>query len=152
MQNVEPQKGTSPVSDGWARIKLMSILNHSGFRYLIIGGSTFLIDIGLLYILHQMLSWPLWIATGTAFLATFVFNYTLQRTFSFGSASAHGTTLAKYVALLAFNTLATVAIVWLVDRNGWGWGIGKIVATVVTTGWNYFVFKYWVFASPRSAR
>ena len=130
----------------------MSVFRHSAFRYLLIGGATFLIDLGLLAMLHQVLDWPLWLATGTAFLATFVFNYSLQRTFSFSSRAAHGNTLAKYLTLLAFNTGATILIVWLIDQTGWGWGIGKVAATVATTTWNYFVFRYWVFApGPRAA-
>lgn len=129
-----------------ARSWFVTVLRHSAFRYLLIGGATFLIDLGLLAVLHEVLGWALWLSTGTAFLATFVFNYSLQRTFSFGSRSAHGNALAKYLTLLAFNTVATIVIVWLVDQTGWGWGIGKIAATVATTAWNYFVFRYWVFA------
>lgn len=128
------------------------VFRHIAFRYLLIGGATFLIDLGLLAVLHEVLGWALWLSTGTAFLATFVFNYSLQRTFSFGSRSAHGSTLAKYLTLLAFNTVATIGIVWLIDQTGWGWGIGKIAATVVTTAWNYFVFRYWVFSEgPQNA-
>lgn len=128
------------------RDKVTSVTRHSGFRYLLIGGTSFLIDIGLLALFRQILDWPLWLATGSAFLLTFAFNYSLQRAFSFGSDAGHGRTLLKYITLLAFNTLATIAIVWLVDSTGLGWGVGKVVATVITTGWNYFVFRYWVFA------
>ncbi|MDH6235946.1 putative flippase GtrA [Cryobacterium sp. CG_9.6] len=110
---------------------------------------SFLIDIGLLGLFHQVLGWKLWLATASAFLLTFAFNYSLQRAFSFGSRAGHGRTLVKYLILLSFNTLATVGIVWLVDLTGLGWGIGKITATIVTTAWNYFVFRYWVFARTR---
>lgn len=132
------------------RITIASVTGHSAFRYLIIGGASFLIDFGLLALLHHALGWPLWIATGTAFLTSFVFNYTLQRSFSFGSTGTHLSTLLKYLTLLAFNTVATIAIVWLVDLGGLGWGVGKVAATIMTTGWNYFVFKYWVFRSADS--
>ncbi|SEN95076.1 Putative flippase GtrA (transmembrane translocase of bactoprenol-linked glucose) [Cryobacterium luteum] len=111
-----------------------------------------MIDIGLLALFHEALAWPLWLATATAFLASFVFNYCLQRAFSFGSQGAHGNTLAKYVTLLAFNTLATIGIVALLDLTDFGWGTGKIVATVVTTAWNYAAYRYWVFAPARPSR
>ncbi|MFO7690439.1 MAG: GtrA family protein [Cryobacterium sp.] len=132
------------------RHTVMNVSRHSGFRYLLIGVISFLIDIGLLALFREMLDWPLWLATGSAFLLTFIFNYSLQRAFSFGSDAGHGRTLLKYLTLLAFNTVATIGIVWLVDATGLGWGVGKVVATVITTGWNYFVFRYWIFAQRRA--
>ncbi len=126
-----------------------ALSRHSAFRYLLIGGASFLLDIGLLALFHEVLSWHLWLATGSAFLLTFAFNYSLQRTFSFGSRAGHGRTLVKYLALLGFNTLATIGIVWVVDLTALGWATGKITATIVTTGWNYFILRYWVFASSQ---
>lgn len=123
------------------------VARHSAFRYLLIGGASFLIDISLLALFHEVLGWHLWLATGSAFLLTFAFNYSLQRTFSFGSRAGHGRTLVKYLVLLGVNTLATIGIVWVVDLTALGWGAGKLAATIITTGWNYFVFRYWVFAS-----
>ena len=130
------------------RLTVASVTGHSTFRYLLVGGASFLIDFGLLALLHTALGWPLWIATGTAFFTSSVFNYAMQRSFSFGSTENHLSTLVKYLALLAFNTVATIAMVWLVDLGGLGWGVGKVAATIITTGWNYFAFKYWVFRSP----
>lgn len=132
-----------------ATSQFRAIANHSAARYVVIGGASFLVDFILLALFFQVFGWPLWIATGIAFLTSFVFNYFLQRVFSFGSQASHATTLSKYIALLAFNTMATIGIVWLVDLTGWGWGAGKVTATVVTTGWNYFVYRYWVFAQPK---
>ena len=134
------------------RRSIDTIVHHSGFRYLLIGGLSFLIDIGLLALFYEVLGWSLWLATGTAFLASFVFNYGLQRAFSFGSQGAHASALTKYVSLLAFNTLATIGIVALVDITDFGWGAGKVVATIITTAWNYAAYRYWVFAPSKSQR
>jgi putative flippase GtrA len=141
----------SDLSAGTKNSRIRTVVNHSGTRYLVIGGASFLIDFGLLAVLHQFLSWPLWLATGSAFLASFVFNYSLQRTFSFGSNAKHAGTLVKYVLLLGFNTLATIGIVAMVDQTTLGWGWGKIAATVVTTAWNYFAYRFWVFAPMQDA-
>ena len=82
-----------------------------------------------------------------AFVLSFAFTYTIQRVFSFGSDAPHGRTLLRYTLLVVFNTIATAAIVGLIDLTPAGWAVGKVVATVVTTIWNYFVYRYWVFAS-----
>ncbi|MCI4658403.1 GtrA family protein [Cryobacterium zhongshanensis] len=145
---VSPVPPADPAKRTWIRI----IFDHSGFRYLVVGGASFIIDFGLLALLFQVFDWPLWLATGTAFLTSFVFSYFMQRAFSFSSESPHASTLAKYLTLLAFNTLATIGIVALVDLTGWGWGAGKISATVITTAWNYFAYRYWVFSAPTGRR
>lgn len=122
---------------------------HSAVRYLFIGGLSFAIDFGTLTLLYKIFVLPLWLATGTAFLSSFVFSYLAQRAFSFSSNAPHSTTLVKYLLLLGFNTLATIGIVGVIDRTELGWGAGKVAATLITTSWNYFAFKYWVFPSSR---
>ncbi|MFD4423050.1 GtrA family protein [Agromyces sp. NPDC058484] len=129
------------------------LLGHSAVRYLIAGGAAFLVDLGLLALFHRVFGWPLWLATGLAFLISFFFTYTVQRLFAFTSRSPHGIAMLKYAALVAFNTAASVLIVASVDLTGAGWVVGKVVATVAMTIWNYFAYRYWVFAAdPRESR
>jgi putative flippase GtrA len=127
------------------------LLSSSVVRYLIAGGLSFLVDFGLLALLHNVFGWAVWLATGVAFLVSFAFTYTIQRAFSFLSTSPHGRALVRYTILVGFNTLATVAIVSLVNTSVIGWAGGKIVATIVTTVWNYFAYRYWVFAPRKEA-
>ena len=112
---------------------LAFLLRHSAVRYLIIGSTSFLIDIGLLALFYQVLGWQLWLATGSAFLLTFAFNYSFQRAYSFGSKAGHGRTLLKYLVLLGVNTLATIGIVWVVDQTALGWGVGSSVQVRAST-------------------
>jgi putative flippase GtrA len=120
----------------------------SGVRYLLVGGFCFLVDVGLLWLAHDVLGAPLAFATPIAFLASFAVTYTLQRVIAFASDAKVVPSVARYTALVVFNTIATTAIVWLIDGAGWGWLAGKIVAVVATTVWNYFAYRYWVFVTP----
>jgi putative flippase GtrA len=129
---------------------VVKLYHNSALRYLAVGGISFVIDFSLLYLLHEVLGAAIWISTAVAFLGSFVFNYALQRLFSFRSRSSHGKTLAKYIALVIFNTIATTFIVSFFDHLIDGWEIGKVVATVITTLWNYLIYRYWVFADRRS--
>ncbi|ERK73317.1 GtrA family protein [Leifsonia aquatica] len=142
---------TTPPPDAPASASspLARLLGHSAVRYLIAGGLSFLVDFGLLALLHDVLLWPVWLASGTSFLLSFAFTYTIQRIFSFGSTAPHGRAVLRYTLLVAFNTIATVIIVSLINSSVAGWAGGKIIATVVTTVWNYFAYRYWVFADPR---
>jgi len=126
------------------------LIDWSALRYLIAGGVAFLFDFGMLALFRQVWGWPTWIAAGTAFVLSFAFTYTIQRVFSFGSDAPHGRALLRYTLLVVFNTLATAAIVALVDLTPAGWAVGKVAATVATTVWNYFVYRFWVFAPNRT--
>jgi putative flippase GtrA len=130
-----------------------ALYRSSAIRYLAVGGTAFVIDFGLLWLLHEVAGWWLWLATGTAFLTSFAFNYTLQRFFSFSSSASHSRSLAKYIGLVVFNTIATIGIVAAVDALTGGWQIGKIIATACTTLWNYLAYRYIVFVDrPLASR
>ena len=128
---------------------IASVSRTSVLRYLLIGGSSFVLDFGLLFLLHEALSVPLWLATAVAFLASFAFNYLLQRAFSFTSNSAHGPALIKYTLLVLFNTVAISLIVSGFDFLGASWEVGKIIATALTTLWNYFFYRFWIFPANK---
>lgn len=114
-------------------------------RYLLAGIVAFLVDFGMLAFFKEVLHWPVSIATAVAFLLSFFFTYTVQRTFAFGSDLPHGKAMIRYLILVGFNTLATTVLVSLISYTPLGWVGGKIVATGATTIWNYFVYKAWVF-------
>ncbi len=130
---------------------IRSLANHSAVRYLVVGGLAFLVDFGLVFLFYRNIGWPLWLATGAGFIASFALNYTLQRMFSFSSRAAHGSALLKYSLLVAVNTLLTIAIVTLLNSTIVGWAGGKVVATVATTVGNYFAYRHWVFSAHRDA-
>lgn len=138
-------------STGRRERRMPALLQKPMVRYLLAGGVAFLVDFGLLALFHEVFGWVTWLAAGVAFILSFAFTYFIQRVFSFESTAPHGTALIKYTLLVAFNTLATAIIVGLVDQSALSWAGGKVIATAVTTVWNYFAYKYWVFASPRSA-
>lgn len=123
------------------------IWSLSAVRYLLVGGFCFVVDVALLWIAHESLGVPLPIATPVAFLASFAVTYTMQRVVAFASDSKMVPSVARYTALVVFNTLATTGIVWAVDALAGGWFVGKVLAVVATTVWNYFAYRYWVFAS-----
>ncbi len=122
--------------------------SSSAVRYLVAGGLAFAADLALLWLAHEVGRIPLAIATPLAFLASFAITYTLQRTVAFASDAKVVPSVARYTALVVFNTLATTAIVWMVAELGGGWVAGKVVAVAATTTWNYFAYRFWVFRTP----
>ena len=114
-------------------------------KFLLVGGASFAVDLGLLALMHEVFGVDLWIATPIAFIASLVFNFALQRSFTFRARNRSHVSLVKYLALVVFNILATDVIVNGFDAWGIPYGIGKAFATVLTTAWNFWLYKVWIF-------
>lgn len=120
-----------------------------GVRYLVTGGFCFLVDAGILWVAHDLIGIDLAVATAAAFLLSFVVTYTLQKVVAFESDSRVTPSVVRYALLVIVNTIATTFIVWAVTAWGPPWIVGKIVAVIITTVWNYFAYRYWVFAPAK---
>lgn len=128
-----------------------TVRNHSGFRYLVVGGSSFVLDFMILYALHELVEIRLWLATGIAFLCSFAYNFTLQKVFTFSSTAQTRRSLVKYLILVAVNAIATIGIVAVLSTYI-GWIVAKIVATILTTVWNYLAYRYIIFVDRPCAQ
>ncbi len=130
---------------------LSRLWSSSLVRYLVMGGLSFAFDFGLLWLLYDIAGVPLTVATPTAFLASFVVTYTLQRLFAFRATASVAPSVVRYALLVVANTALTTGIVALADSAGWSWAAGKLIAVAVTTVGNYFAYRYWVFARPKGS-
>lgn len=128
---------------------IVRVWSSSAVRYLVVGGLSFLFDVGVLWLLHNAFGVPLTIATPVAFLLSFAVTYTLQRTVAFRASDGITPSVLRYTILVVVNTVATTGIVWASDEIGFPWIVGKVAAVVATTIWNYFAYRYWVFATRK---
>lgn len=122
------------------------IYRSSVSRYLAVGLFSFAVDFFLLFLVHEVFGAPVWLAAAVAFLASFIVNFLLQKVVSFRSQGNHRRSLVRYSALVAINTVATSAIVSAFDQFDGNWEVGKVVSTALMTVWNFFIYRYWVFA------
>jgi len=121
------------------------VLNNEIARFIIVGGVSFAIDLGLLMLLHEVVGVELWLATPIAFLTSLAFNFALQRIFTFRAKNGTSVSFLKYCLLVVFNTFAVDVIVNFIDWMGAGYQIGKVVSTVMITAWNFLLYKHWIF-------
>ncbi len=90
---------------------------------------------------------PLVVATPTAFLVSVVFNFTVNRLLATGGTPGGlGRQAFRYVVLLLGNLLFTTVLVVVGDRLGVPYLAAKGVAVVVSTAWNFLLYRRWVFA------
>ncbi|WP_255768213.1 GtrA family protein [Pseudarthrobacter sulfonivorans] len=124
---------------------LGKIFGHSAVRYLIVGGLSFGVDFGLLVLLHEVFHWEVGIASATAFVSSLIFNFLVQRKFSFESSHRTHVSMIRYGILVVANTLATVLIVQLLTPTILGYMGGKVISTAAMTIWNFYLYQHWVF-------
>lgn len=124
---------------------LKNFLAHSAVRYLIVGGLSFAVDFGLLVLLREVSQWEVGLASATAFLTSLVFNFLVQRKFSFEATHRTHVSMIRYGLLVVANTLATVLIVQWLTPTVLGYMGGKVISTGAMTVWNYFLYQHWVF-------
>ncbi|MFK4299279.1 putative flippase GtrA [Arthrobacter sp. GAS37] len=128
--------------------RLVGFIHRSHLlKFLIVGGLSFAIDLGLLVLLHEGLGVDLWFATPAAFLSSLVFNYFVQRSYTFQSNNRQHVSMFSYGLLVVFNVLATDVIVNVFDTLALTYASGKVVSAVSTMTWNFFLYKYWIFRS-----
>ena len=142
MSRTTPADTTAPNKP---RGLLAKFFGHSAVRYLIVGGLSFAVDFGLLVLLREVFHWEVGIASATAFLSSLVFNFLVQRKFSFESAHRTHVSMIRYGILVVANTLATVLIVQLLTPTVLGYMGGKVISTAAMTVWNFFLYQHWVF-------
>lgn len=118
-------------------------------RFFLAGGASFVVDFGMLWLLHGGLAMWLPLATGLAYAAAFVVNFGLSRSWAFAAQGAGdgqlGRQLPRYIILVVFNLVVTVIGVPGLTWAGLPYLVSKLVTSGVLALINYFVSRFWVF-------
>jgi putative flippase GtrA len=127
------------------------LYNHHFVRYVFVGGSTFILDIGLLILLHQGLNFNLAVATSIAYWVSIGYNFILNRTWTFSIAEKESLRrhLGTYLILLAFNYLFTVIVVSTLGKVIY-FGLAKAIAVAIQMIWTYKIYKNYIFITKDS--
>lgn len=121
---------------------------HKFIRYLFVGGTTFIIDEGLLILLHGGAHVWLPLALFVAYSIAFVYNFSLNRWWAF-SASENNTVrqhIVPYTALFLFNLIFAIVFVSLVSQFI-HYAIAKAVSVIIQTSWTFLIYKNVIFVS-----
>jgi len=120
------------------------------FWYLVVGGLTVVVDIGLLALLHESYGVSLGLATTVAFCTAVVVNFLLNRTAmsSWGSRGLMQHAL-RYGSLVLANYVITLAVVTTAGHVGDRYLVAKVAVVAGSTTWNFLLYRHWVFTPPR---
>jgi putative flippase GtrA len=131
------------------RARVVAGVEHSAFRYAVIGVLSAAADFGLLYGLHGMLGVPVPVAAFVAVALAFLINFLLNRVWSFRSKAPVVGQFARYLTLGCVNWVLTAILVTVFSWGGLNYLIAKAVALVMTTASNYLLYRVWVFSDRR---
>ncbi len=89
------------------------------------------------------------LASGISFCLGLAITFTLNRAWAFASheyskKAAHQ--LTYYTILASLNLFLTVALVGVFQKLGLLPMVGKFIAMVLTSGWNFLLLKFFVFS------
>ncbi|MDR2373889.1 MAG: GtrA family protein [Bifidobacteriaceae bacterium] len=111
--------------------------------FALVGAASAVVDMGLFLLLERAGLVP-WAASATSFLAAFAVNYRGNRDLVFKAGAVPGA-LRRYVALVAFNWVASTGLVAALAALGApGWA-AKATAMLAVAAFNYAALRAWVF-------
>lgn len=113
-------------------------------RFVIVGGTSAVIDVGLLALLREVGGLPIPVATTISFWTALVYNFSLNRAWSFDSDRV-GTPFVRYLVVVGLNYLVTLAIVTGGDAAGVPYILAKLFAIGFGTLGTFVSYDRWVF-------
>ncbi len=122
------------------------LYKHPLVRYLFVGGTTFIIDEGLLILLHGVMQVWLPLALFGAYCIAFIYNFVLNRWWTFSAADNQSIKkhIVPYAALFIFNLVFTIVFVSLASHVI-NYAVAKVIAVAIQTSWTYFIYKHVIF-------
>lgn len=132
----------------YERAKNLSLkLYHMHYvRYLFVGGSTFILQSGLLLFLHGVEHVNLPIATSMSYWTSIIYNFCLNRWWTFSATDNKNLRkhITTYGSLLLFNYAFVVIFVHFVSHRV-NYAVANGLAVLLQMSWNYFIYKNYIF-------
>lgn len=115
------------------------------FRYICIGGVSYVIELSALLLLVNVLLVSSELAVACSFWIGLVVSFLLQKYLAFGNKTREKRVLGKqaflYGVLILVNYVFTIAFVG-VFVSLLGLILSRTIALLLTVTWNYFVYRY----------
>lgn len=118
------------------------------FRYTLVGGFAFLVDLGTLYALTEFFHIYYLLSAVFAFILGLTTNYLLSIVWVF---SAH-TLKSRWMEFLVFTSIGLIGLLlnelflwFFTEIAGLYYLISKLISALIIYLWNFFIRKYFLF-------
>ncbi|MET7401441.1 GtrA family protein [Dactylosporangium sp. NPDC005572] len=126
------------------------IWQHSLTRFCLLGMVGFGFDLALLALLKTVTPLPVWAAVTIAFWVTYALNFVLNRYFAFHAQDRPvGPQVLRFVAQVLGDYALTLGAVEGLHALGVPLLVARIAAGGTNLVWNYLLYRFWTFGSPR---
>ena len=135
------------------RVKNITVYlyRHRFVRYLFVGGTTFLIDFGILYFLKNNLQTTITFSTSVAYWISISYNFLLNRYWTFEAREKEDLKrhITIYMFLLIGNYFFTLIFVAIISNYIY-FLFTKALAVAIQMTWTYYIYRDMIFyTKPR---
>ena len=138
------------------RVKMYSLIrrNKTLARYLFVGGTGVLFELVVIFVMVRVFSSSDSLAVTMSYWLGVLVSFLLQKFFAFKSRDVRAKTVTRQIIffglLLVFNYIFTLVFVQLTGEiiNIY---LARIIALVITTMWNFYVYKKIIFKNGNRA-
>lgn len=128
-----------------------TLFARPGIRYLFVGGSVYILELGVIYVAGRLGASSIWSVT-LSFAAGLLVSFVLQKFFTFGDRRTKRHILvSQFVAtslLVLWNLGFTIVVTKLLE-NVMSPMLTRTIALGITTIWNYYLYRTRIFNTQK---
>ena len=126
-------------SHGWS-------VRHQFAKYFIVGFTGYLLNLGLLIFAKEVLGISAVVATAIIGLLLLVFNFVLNKYWSFKEKTMPHKQVVRYLILVAVNYVFSIVIMYFFhELLKFDYRLVNFATTAIMVAWNFPLYKYWVY-------
>lgn len=115
-------------------------------KYFIVGFSGLFLDMGTLILFKEVFGVNPVAAVVINQVFLLAYNFTLNKYWSFRNKAMPHKQLVRYLTLAGLNYAFSVGSMYVFsDHFGYDYRLVRIGTIAVMVGWNFFLYKYWVY-------
>jgi len=121
-------------------------LRREFIKYFIVRFSGLFLDMGSLILLKEVFDILPWMAVLMSQAVLLVYNFTLNKYWSFRNKVMHHKQVIRYLSLAMFNYFFSFGTMYVFNHiMGYDYRMVRILSIAVMVSWNFFLYKYWVY-------
>ena len=124
------------------------------FKYCLVGSSGTLIDLGVFYVLYEVLLFHVLISATTSFILAVINNFLLNKFWTFRDKSKnYRKQFIKFLIVSCVGLCFTLFFVYIFIEIFKIWSVlSKAMTSLIVLSWNFLGNKYWTFKSKERTR
>lgn len=122
------------------------------FKYFAVGFSSFFLDIGTLILFVKFFNWSSVLSVVVNQVLLTAYGFILNKHWSFKNKSMPHVQFIKYSVLTILNYFFAIFVMYIFNSLlGFDYILVRVCTIVLAVSWNFFLYKYWVYADEKTS-